>query len=61
MEVNKNNLINYLDEKDKNKLFFFAELLLKHTKYQKLRDEIADRRKEIKANHTISHKEFWRD
>jgi hypothetical protein len=61
MEVNKNNIINYLDEKDKNKLFFFAELLLKHTKYQKLRDEIADRRKEIKTNQIISHKDFWRD
>ncbi|MFZ2631286.1 MAG: hypothetical protein WA081_01045 [Desulfosalsimonadaceae bacterium] len=61
MEINKNQIINHLDEKDRNKLFFFAEVLFNHSKYQNLRDEIGWRRKEIKENNIISHQDFWRD
>jgi nickel-dependent lactate racemase len=61
MIIYKNNIINELDEKDKNKLFFFAEMLFKHSKYEKLRDEIGQRRKEVKEKNIISHKDFWQD
>jgi hypothetical protein len=61
MPSNKNNIISKLDEKDKGKIFFFAEVLFKHSKYEKLRDEIGQRREEIKGNNIISHKDFWQD
>ena len=61
MVIHKTNIINELDEKDKSKLFFFAEVLFKHSKYEKLRVEIGQRRKEIKGNNIISHKDFWQD
>jgi len=63
MTVHKNkiNIINELDEKDKSKLLFFAEALFKQSKYERLRDEIGQRRKEIKDKNITSHKDFWQD
>ena len=55
------NTINYLDEKDKSKILFFAEVLFRHSKYEKLRTEIEVRRKEIRENNIISHENFWQD
>lgn len=41
MTVSKDKIyiINKLDDKDKSKLLFFAEVLFKQSKYKKLRDE----------------------
>ncbi len=61
MKIHKNNLITYLDEKDKEKVLFFAEMLIKQSKYDKLRKEIQKRRKEINDNQVISHQDFWQD
>ncbi|WP_161847706.1 hypothetical protein [Athalassotoga saccharophila] len=51
--------IDKLDDEDKEKLSFFVEELLKNEKYKKLREEIEDRREEIKTGHILSHKDFW--
>ncbi|MDA3896699.1 MAG: hypothetical protein PF482_11210 [Desulfobacteraceae bacterium] len=59
MATLKKNIINFLDEKDKSKVLFFAEVLFKHSKYEKLRSEIESRRKEIKENSILSHEDFW--
>ena len=61
MATLKKNIINYLDEKDKSKVFFFAEVLLKHSKYEKLRVEIESRRKEIMENQITSHEDIWQE
>jgi len=61
MKIHKNNIITYLDEKDKEKVLFFAEMLIKQSKYDKLREEIQKRRKEINDNQVISHQDFWQD
>lgn len=61
MATQKKNIINYLDEKDKSKILFFAGVLFKHSKYEKLRTEIEARRKEIRESNTISHENFWQD
>ena len=61
MATTKQNLVNCLDEKDKDKLLFFAEILFKHSKYEKVRDEIEQRRKEVRENHIISHRDFWQE
>ena len=61
MATLKRNIINYLDEKDKSKVLFFAEVLFKHSKYEKLRVEIESRRKEIKTNQILSHDDFWQE
>lgn len=57
----RKNIINFLDEKDKGKVLFFAEVLFKHSKYQNLRKEIESRRKEIKENRILSHEDFWKN
>ncbi|MBC2716534.1 MAG: hypothetical protein HF978_14610 [Desulfobacteraceae bacterium] len=61
MATQKINIINYLDEKDKSKILFFAEVLFKHSKYEKLRTELEVRRKEIRESNIISHENFWQD
>ena len=53
------NIIQYLNENDKNKVFFFAEVLFQHAKYENLRKEIESRRREIKENQILSHKDIW--
>jgi BioD-like phosphotransacetylase family protein len=61
MDAYKNNIINHLDESDKDKIFFFAEVLFNQSKYRNLRDEISHRRKEIQENKVILHQDFWQD
>jgi len=55
------NIISFLDEKDQGKVLFFAEILLQHSKYEVLREEIESRRKEIKENQVFSHEEVWKN
>ena len=61
MATLKKYIINFLDEKDKSKVLFFAEVLFKQSKYEKLRSEIESRRKEIRENSILSHEDFWKE
>ena len=38
---------------------YFANLLLKQKKYQKLREEIEEREKEIERGEIFTHEEIW--
>ena len=52
-------VIDQLEKEDKEKLAYFLEILIKESKYQNLKEEIEDRRKEIKNGDILSHDEIW--
>ena len=54
-------IISLLDDKDKKKVLEFANILIKQNKYRKLREEIDDRRNEVKKGKVLSHEEIWQD
>jgi len=53
------NILTKLDVEDKEKIIYFANLLLKQKKYQKLREEIEERKKEIERGEVFTHEEIW--
>ena len=53
------NTINLLEEDDKQKISYLASLLLKKEKYNHLKNELFERKNEIKKNQTLSHNEIW--
>ena len=53
------NILTKLDVEDKEKIIYFANLLLKQKKYQKLRKEIEERKKEIERGEIFTHEEIW--
>ena len=53
------NILTKLDAEDREKIMYFANLLLKHKKYQKLRKEIEEREKEIERGEIFTHEEIW--
>ena len=53
------NILTKLDAEDREKIMYFANLLLKHKKYQKLREEIEKREKEIERGEIFTHEEIW--
>ncbi len=53
------NIIEELDQQDKDKVSYFVQLLLKQTKYQALKKEIARRREEIQHGETLTHEAIW--
>ena len=53
------NILTKLDAEDREKIMYFANLLLKHKKYQKLREEIEEREKEIERGEIFTHEEIW--
>ena len=55
LEILKN-----LDPEDKEKILYFAKILLKQEKYQKLRKEIEERKKEIEKREIFTHEEIWK-
>ena len=59
MAVAEANIMERLDQKDKEKVSYFIRLLLNKSKYQALKKEIAERRKEMKTGETLSHEEIW--
>ena len=59
MAVSTVNIIEKLDEEDKEKVSYFVNLLLSHSKYQKLKKEIAIRREEIRNGESFTHEKFW--
>ena len=46
-------------EKEREILTHIAETLIKSRKLKKLREEIEERRDEIKKGDVLSHDEFW--
>jgi len=59
MTVSTVNVIEKLNKEDKEKVSYFINLLLSHSKYQKLKEEIAIRREEIRDGESFTHEEFW--
>ena len=52
------NIIDRLDEDDKYKVKYFIQLLIRQEKYNKLKEEIQSRRKEIAQGEILSHDEI---
>ncbi len=59
MAVSAMNIIERLDQKDKEKVSYFIRLLLKQSKYQTLTKEITRRREEIQHGETLTHEAIW--
>ncbi len=51
--------IHLLQDEDQDKISYFAELLFQKEKYQHLKAEISERKKEIQDENTLSHNEIW--
>ena len=60
MAVSSANILERLDQEDKEKVSYFIRLLLNKSKYQQLKKEIADRRKEVQSGETVSHEDLWK-
>ncbi len=54
-------ILERLDKNDKEKLSYFIEMLLKQSKYQKLKKEIYMRRQEIEKGETLTHEDIWKE
>ncbi|MCD6183107.1 MAG: hypothetical protein J7K01_02250 [Thermovirga sp.] len=52
-------ILNKLDKEDKEKVSYFIRLLMRQSKYRKLREEISARREEIKKGETLTHDDIW--
>ena len=52
-------ILSKLDPEDKEKIIYFAKILLEQEKYQKLRKEIEERKKEIEKGEILTHEEIW--
>ena len=50
-----------LDRTDQEKINYFFKLLLNQSKYKKLKDELAERREEIKKGDVLDHEEIWNE
>lgn len=59
MNTSEISIIGRLDKDDKEKVSYFIRLLLKKSKYQALKKELAERRQEIESGETLSHEEIW--
>ena len=53
------NILEKLDNEDKYKIKYFIRLLVQQEKYNKLKDEIRSRRKEVAQDETLTHDELW--
>ncbi len=52
-------IISHLQEKDQEKISYFANLLLKKREYKALSKEISARKNEIRQQQTLSHESIW--
>ena len=59
MAVSTIKTIEKLDQEDQEKVSYFIQLLLKQTKYQTLKEDIALRREEIRRGETLTHEAMW--
>lgn len=48
-----------LDKEDQEKVSYFLKLLWNQSKYQKMKVEIMERRREIERGDTLSHEDIW--
>jgi len=48
-----------LVEEDREKIAYFLELLLEKEKYERTRQEIEQRRREISEGEVLTHDEVW--
>lgn len=53
------NIIEQLDDDDKYKIKYFIQLLMRQEKYNKLKEEIQTRKKEIIQGEVLTHDEIW--
>jgi hypothetical protein len=53
------NEISRLDYEDKKKISYFANILLRKSKYKKMKNEITQARREITDGETVSHDAIW--
>jgi hypothetical protein len=60
MAVSSANILERLDQEDKEKVSYFIRLLLNKSKYQLLKKELAERRKEVQTGETLSHEDLWK-
>jgi len=61
MEVLKKQFAEKLDEKDKELIEQFISKVVESKKYKKLRDELNERREDIKKGDVISFDDFFKD
>jgi len=52
-------ILKKLDREDREKIIYFAKILLRQEKYQKLKKEIEERKKEIEKGEILTHEEIW--
>jgi hypothetical protein len=60
MPVSLISILERLDQENKEKVSYFTRLLLNKSKYQQLKKEVADRRKEVQSDETVSHEDLWK-
>jgi hypothetical protein len=60
MAASSANILERLDQEDKEKVSYFIRLLLNKSKYQQLKEELSDRRKEVQSGETVSHEDLWK-
>lgn len=60
MAASEIGIIERLDQEDKEKVSYFIRLLLNKSKYQLLKKELAERRKEVQAGETLPHEDIWK-
>ena len=53
------NIIERLDDDDRYKIKYFIQLLIRQEKYNKLKEEIRSRRKEITQGEILTHDDIW--
>jgi len=59
MAISESNILEKLDNVDKEKVSYFIRLLLNQSKYRKLKEELFLRRKEIQQGETLTHDNVW--
>ncbi len=58
---NESQLFEKLDSIDKEKVSYFIRLLMNQSKYQNLKNEISERRKEVQNGDVLTHDEIWKE
>ena len=61
MLADKLDVLEKLNNEDKEKINYFIDLILSKEKYKMLKVEIEKRREEIKNNNILSHDEIWQE
>ena len=61
MLADKLDVLEKLNNEDKEKINYFIDLILSKEKYKMLKVEIEKRREEIKNNNILSNDEIWQE